>query len=113
MKKKQIEFEPQWRELNDLIIYFRDKHTVVVSQGTTCVMFHRWFERHLGDYEKKWNPFCRSLKCTNSLHTIWQIIQIAERYGVDHHTISTTIKTLPPKGIKKLPTIHKWKSKKW
>lgn len=70
------------RRLNGLTIYFRDKNTVYVSDGKTAIYCERWFERPLGSYAAKWNPFCDRLKQTNSLSSIRDICLLALRYEV-------------------------------
>lgn len=95
-------FEPQVRYLNGLIIYFKDKHSVVVSKDMVCVIYHRWFDRPRGSYNN-WFKFCRALKRRNTLDSIYEITQIANHFSIDHQTVTTTIKTLPPKGVKILP----------
>ena len=41
-----IDFVPTVRYAGAVTIFFRDKHTVIVKQGSTMVIFHRWWERH-------------------------------------------------------------------
>ncbi len=53
-----FDFTPSIRHVDNLMVVFRDEHTVIVSNGRTSVSFHRWFERHQFDYSKFWKPFC-------------------------------------------------------
>lgn len=97
------QFEPQVRFVNGLQIYFKDKHSVVVSKGSTCIIFHRWFERPRGSY-RNWFHFCRTLKRRNTISELGDVSAIAAKYDIDHHTVTTTIRSLPPRGIKVLPS---------
>lgn len=58
----KIHFCPQVRYVGNLTLIFRDKHTVIAKYGSTGLVFHRWFDRGLGDYGEKWKPFTRALK---------------------------------------------------
>ncbi len=98
-------FEPQVRYTNGLMIYFKDKHSVVVSKGTTCIIYHRWYERPRGSYNR-WFNFCRTLKRRNTMQDLQDVSMIANKYDIDHQTVTTTIKSLPPKGVKVLPEVH-------
>ena len=104
-------FQPEVRYIHGLQIYFRDKHSVVVSQGMICIIFHRWIMRPRGSY-RKWHYFTRTLKHRNNLTSIHQIGQIAERYEVEHQTVTQTIRSLPPREIKVLPEHYDYGKKK-
>ena len=58
----QIQFKPQVRYTGELTLIFRDKYTIIATLGSTSLVFHRWFDRGLGDYAKEWKPFARALK---------------------------------------------------
>ena len=49
-----IDFVPTVRYAGAVTIFFRDKHTVIVKQGSTMVIFHRWWERQDFDYSSSW-----------------------------------------------------------
>ncbi len=100
-------FEPEIRKTNGMLIYFRDKHTTIVSQGYTCIAFHRWFDRPKGNYPR-WFNFCRVLKRRNTINDIYEVCKIANHYGIDCHHVTNSIKTLPPKGIKEIPSLYEW-----
>lgn len=92
-------FVPQVRYINNLQIYFKDKYTVVVSQGKLCVLLHRWCKKSY----PRWHSFCRCLQRRNNIRSVYEIIALATKYDVESHTVTTTIRSLPPKGIKVLP----------
>lgn len=104
---QQPRFVPEVRHVNGMQFYFRDKHTVIVSQGYTCMVFHRWFERKKGDYPN-WFNFCRVLKRRNTLNDIYEVCKIADHYGIDCHHVTNSIKTLPPRGVKEIPSHYVW-----
>ncbi len=105
-------FEPAFRKVHGILIYFKDKHTVVVSQGNTCILFHRWHDRERSSYEHSWKPFCRAMQKYNTLFSIYDITKLAEKYEVEHQTVTRTMKTLEPRGVKELPSVHVWRPKK-
>ena len=109
MSHQLPKFDPQFRNCNGMLIYFRDKHTVVVSQGYTCMAFHRWFDRKKGDYAN-WFNFCRVLKRRNTIKDVYEVCTIADHYGIEISHIADTIKTLPPRhGVKEIPSHYDWK----
>lgn len=100
-------FEPEVRHVNGMQIYFRDKHSVIVSQGYTFMVFHRWFDRKKGEYAK-WFNFCRVLKRRNTINDIYEVCKIADHYGIECHHVTNSIKTLPPRGVKEIPSHYEW-----
>lgn len=100
-------FEPEIRKTNGMLIYFRDKHTTIVSQGYTCIAFHRWFDRKKGEYSN-WFNFCRVLKRRNTIKDIYEVCTIASHYRVGACHVTDTIKTIPPRGVKELPSDYVW-----
>lgn len=76
------EFQPTIRYIGDVVVFFRDKHTVIVKQGSTMAVFHRWFERHQNDFQNSWRPFCRALLHNQKL-TLYECYRLANKYEVD------------------------------
>lgn len=104
-------FEPQVRFINGIQIWWKDRHTIVVSQGFQCVMIHRWFDRQRGRYTP-WKRLCLRLKRRNNIKSLYQIVDMANEYDIDHQSVTSTIKSLPPKGIKVLPEHYDWSKEK-
>ncbi len=92
------------RYAGQVIVFFRDKHTVVVKQGSTMVVFHRWWERHDFDYSSSWKPFCQALRCNAGL-TLARCCCLADKYEVSMQSYSGGL-TIPP-GIKVIGTNRK------
>lgn len=83
-KKQSVsrEFEPRVRFLGNLTIYFRDKTTVLVQQGSTTLAFHRWWTRPKGYFAKSWKPFCDALS-RNRVIDLTEIRRLARKYDVE------------------------------
>lgn len=81
------EFQPMVRYTGEMVVFFRDKHTVIVKQGSTMVVFHRWWERHNFDYTNSWKPFCRALRCNAQLD-LGECRRLAMRYDVSMQAYS-------------------------
>lgn len=95
-------FQPSVRYTNGLTIYFRDKHTIYVFSKSGDLVLQRWFDRKRGDYEKVWKPFCSVLYRNNNLDTIWKIMNLAQRYGIE---MSSSLRKLEiPEGIRVRPS---------
>lgn len=77
-----FDFTPSIRRVDDIIIIFRDKHTVVISNARSAVSFHCWFERRQFDYSRSWKPFCQAL-CRRKHLTLLDCYTLA-----NHHEIS-------------------------
>lgn len=82
MPKVRREFVPSVRIINGLEIYFVDKTCVQIKDGNNFVLFHRWFVKAQSYYKYFWKPFCDTLKHSKSLRTIWDAMDIANRYGI-------------------------------
>lgn len=78
----QAHFRPQVRHTGGLTIIFRDKHTVIAKYGSTGLVFHRWFDRGLGDYAEKWKPFTRALK-EQRLTDLADLRRLARKHHID------------------------------
>lgn len=76
------EFEQRVRFVGDTTILFRDKHSVVVQQGSTRLIFHRWYDRSRSDYARSWKPFCEALS-RNRVMNMAECRRLALKYGVD------------------------------
>lgn len=98
------EFVPMVRYAGQVIVFFRDKHTVIVKQGSTMVVFHRWWERHDFDYSSSWKPFCQALRCNAGL-TLARCCCLADKYEVSMQSYSGGL-TIPP-GIKVIGSSRK------
>lgn len=78
-------FRPSVRYVNGLVIYFKSKELVYVEKGKDMVCFMRWFCPKGQIYEKSWKPFCERLCRNNSISTIWQVIALANHYGIESY----------------------------
>lgn len=76
------EFIPSARRINGLEIYFVNKSFLQVRDGKACVLFHRWFIKKGFFYKESWKPFCDKLKHSKSIKTIWDAMDLANRYGI-------------------------------
>ena len=83
----QVQFRPQVRYIGELTIMFRDKHTVIVKSGSTSLMFHRWYDRGLGDYTRKWKPFIRALK-EQKIESLADCRQLAYKHDIEVQSYS-------------------------
>lgn len=99
------QFEPSIRRTHGLVIYFRDKECVQVQAGEVYILFHRWLVKSSGFYTRCWGPFCRKLKRSNDLYSIWDIMDIAKDYDINMQT--TAHPSSIPKGIIKHPSVYR------
>lgn len=76
------DFEQRVRFVGETTILFRDNYTVVVQQGSTCLAFHRWWERRRGDFARSWKPFCEALS-RNRRMDLAECRRLALKYGVE------------------------------
>lgn len=90
----QIEFVPSVRYAGAVTIFFRDKHTIIVKQGSTMLVFHRWWDRHRLDYTKSWKPFCRALREQSGLN-LERCRQLAVRYEISIQSYAGGL-SIPP-----------------
>lgn len=104
------EFQPSVRYINGLRIYFKSKHTVQVSTGDVAINITRWAIKRNGVYEDTWYPFCKKLCRTNGLNTIWDVMDIAQKYGLDMMSARNGPDKLPD-GIKVRPSKFDWSYK--
>ncbi len=77
----QAKFKPQIRHIGELTLIFRDKHTIIATYGSTSLVFHRWFDRGMGDYAEKWKPFARALK-EQRLTDLSDLRRLALKYSI-------------------------------
>lgn len=101
------EFQPTIRYVGDVVVFFRDKHTIIVKQGSTMVIFHRWFERHTNDFKQSWQPFCRALMSNKKL-SLYECYRLANKCGIDAQHYSGGLSV--PQDIR---TIGKKDGTKW
>lgn len=92
------DWTPSVRYINGLTIFFKKKDTVYVTDGKISVIFERWFGMAKGYYSSSWKPFTTQLKVLDGLASIYQVISIANKYGVE--CISATREETIPDGIK-------------
>ncbi len=80
-RKNQLQFKPQIRHIGGLTLIFRDKYTIIATLGSTSLVFHRWFDRGMGDYSEKWKPFTRALK-EQRLTDLSDLRRLALKYSI-------------------------------
>lgn len=83
----QAKFRPQVRYAGELTLVFRDKYTVIAKHGSTGLVFHRWFDRALGDYAGKWKPFTRALK-EQKISDLSDLRRLAIKHGIECQSYS-------------------------
>ncbi len=88
-----LDFKPSVRRVDDIVIVFRDKHSVIVSDGRSSVNFHRWFDRHQFDYSKFWKPFCQALHRRKHL-SLSDCYALARRYQISTQNYTGEIDVL-------------------
>lgn len=76
-----LAFKPSLRKVDNLLIIFRDKHTVIIKAGDMSVVFHRWFDRKQYDYSRAWKPFCQALRKRRSL-SLGDCCTLADKYKI-------------------------------
>ncbi len=81
------EFQPMVRYAGEVVVFFRDKHTVIVKQGSTMVAFHRWYDRRQFDYTNSWKPFCYALR-NNMKLDLSECRRLAMKYGISVQSYS-------------------------
>lgn len=82
MNNNNDKFRPSARRINGLVIYFKDKICVQVSDEKMAINIHRWPPRGGGVYRRAWYPFCQWLKHNNSIDNIFQVMNMASSYGL-------------------------------
>lgn len=96
------EFVPSVRRTHGLVLYFKDKECVQASQDGATVIFHRWLVKRPNFYRKNWRPFCDRLKRSDELFTIWDVMDIASRFGISMQSPIHPYEV--PKGIYRHPS---------
>lgn len=100
-------FVPSVRYINGLRIYFKDKHTVQVSSDGVAINITRWAIKRKGVYEQTWYPFCKKLCRNNNLETIWDVMDIAQKYELDIMSVTGGPDKLPD-NVKIRPSKFDW-----
>lgn len=100
-------FKPSVRYTNGLTLWFKNKREVEVRDGRSRVIISRYFIRQ-NSYEKKWKPFCEKLYRLNSLHTIWDVMDLATKYELDMHSSYDRIPQPIPDDIWVRPAIYRY-----
>lgn len=83
------------RYLNNMTIFFKDKESIYIcckNNNNTVVIANRWWDKSRGRYAQSWRPFQQRLK-TNSLESIYSVIELANRYEVG---IVCSTRPMPP-----------------
>lgn len=101
--KKLKLFRQRVRRTHGLTIFWIDEETVQVSaRNGAIVTFNRWFLP--SSHYKMWKKFGDSLRRNNSLTEIWDVMDIARRYGIDMCSPTGRGKKIPD-DIEELPEI--------
>ncbi len=103
--KAKPEFRPMYRLDHGILIYFKDKRSILVAKDKTCILFHRWNIRQKGFYSNNWYPFVRYLKRHKTFKGIYEICNCADKYDIDHQVVTREFKTLIPRGVEE----YKWR----
>lgn len=88
-----FDFTPSIRKIDGIVIVFRDKYTIIISDGRKPVSFHRWFERHRFDYSRFWKPFYQALHRRKHL-TMSDCYVLADRYQIPSQSYTGEISAL-------------------
>lgn len=82
MPEVKREFVPSVRRTHGLVMYFKDKECVQVSSGEAVILFHRWLIRRNGFYAENWRPFCERLQKSNTIYSIFDVMDIAQKFDI-------------------------------
>lgn len=103
---KNSKFIPSVRYINGIEIYFKNKTVIQVTSDGYSVDIVRWDKPGGGRYTESWRPFCAKLCRLNSLENIYQIINLATRYGLMVFKARQPVE--PPPGIWIRPSKYVW-----
>lgn len=106
-------FEPSVRYTNGLTLWFKSKHDVEVRDHRSIIIVSRWFVKENNCYRDRWKPFCETLYRHNSLHTIWDVMDLASKYGLDMYSSYDRVPKPIPAGILVRPAIYQYKRRKY
>lgn len=103
MQEVSREFVPSVRRTHGLVIYFKDKECVQVRFGDSAVLFHRWLVKTNRFYIENWRPFCERLQKSNTIYTLWEVMDLAQQFDISMQSpVGEGYKI--PRGIKRRPS---------
>ena len=105
-------FQPTYRVTSaGVIIYFMDKYTVQITHRSSAVICTRYFNRERNFYRRHWKPFCEKLYRLNYIESIWDVMDVAQKFEISMHSPYSKPYEIKP-GTLKRPTIYVYRRRK-
>lgn len=78
-------YVPRVRYINGLTIYFATKDTIFITDTKVAIVLERWFDNYFGFYKDNWKPLVEVLTKKQSLRTVYEVWNLADKYDVARH----------------------------